>query len=85
MATRWRESRHPNDFFQTLTGVAYARNAVAGPGGGFAFLPPAVILYLVLFVTGVPPAEESSLRSRGDAYRAYQAKTSVFVPWIPKK
>ena len=44
-----------------------------------------LILYLVLFVTGVPPAEESSLRSRGDAYRAYQARTSVFVPWLPKR
>ena len=38
--------------------------------------------YLVLFVTGVPPAEESSLRSRGDAYRRYQRETSVFVPWF---
>ena len=36
--------------------------------------------YLVLFVNGVPPAEESSLRSRGDAYRDYQRRTSRFVP-----
>ena len=55
-----------------------------GLGVLLAFLAPALILYLVLFVTGVPPAEESSLRSRGDAYRAYQARTSVFVPWLPK-
>jgi steroid 5-alpha reductase family enzyme len=81
----WRYSRHPNYFFQTLTWVAYALIAVAAPYGWLAFIAPALILYLVLFVTGVPPAEESSLRSRGDAYRAYQAKTSVFVPWFPKK
>ena len=80
----WRYSRHPNYFFQTLTWVAYALIAVAAPWGWLAFLAPALILSLVLFVTGVPPAEESSLRSRGDAYRRYQARTSVFVPWPPK-
>jgi steroid 5-alpha reductase family enzyme len=81
----WRYSRHPNYFFQTLTWVAYALIAAAAPWGWLAFLAPALILYLVLFVTGVPPAEESSLRSRGDAYRRYQARTSVFVPWLPKR
>jgi steroid 5-alpha reductase family enzyme len=81
----WRYSRHPNYFFQTLTWVAYALIAVAAPWGWLAFLAPALILYLVLFVTGVPAAEESSLRSRGDAYRRYQERTSAFVPWLPKR
>lgn len=81
----WRYSRHPNYFFQTLTWVAYALIAVAAPWGWLAFLAPALILYLVLFVTGVPPAEESSLRSRGEAYRRYQQRTSVFVPWLPRR
>ena len=81
----WRYSRHPNYFFQTLTWVAYALIAVPAPWGWLAFLAPALILFLVLFVTGVPPSEESSLRSRGDAYRRYQATTSVFVPWPPKR
>jgi steroid 5-alpha reductase family enzyme len=81
----WRYSRHPNYFFQTLTWVAYALIACAAPWGWIAFFAPALILYLVLFVTGVPAAEESSLRSRGDAYRDYQRRTSVFVPWLPKR
>ena len=81
----WRYSRHPNYFFQTLTWVAYALIAVTAPWGWLAFAAPVLILYLVLFVTGVPSAEESSLRSRGDAYRRYQAQTSVFVPWPPKR
>jgi steroid 5-alpha reductase family enzyme len=81
----WRYSRHPNYFFQTLTWVAYALIAVPAPWGWLAFAAPALILYLVLFVTGVPSAEESSLRSRGDAFRRYQARTSVFVPWPPKR
>jgi steroid 5-alpha reductase family enzyme len=29
--------------------------------------------------------EEQSIRSRGDAYRAYQRRVSAFVPWFPKK
>ncbi len=80
----WRFSRHPNYFFQSLTWVAYALIATAAPWGWLAWLAPALILYLVLFVTGVPPAEEQSLRSRGDDYRRYQRETSVFVPWFPR-
>jgi steroid 5-alpha reductase family enzyme len=36
-------------------------------------------------VTGVPMAEAQSLKSRGDAYRAYQQRVSAFVPWFSKK
>ena len=45
---------------------------------------PALILYLVLFVTGIPPSEEQALRSRGDDYRRYQRETSAFVPLPPR-
>ena len=80
----WRYSRHPNYFFQWLTWVAYALVALEAPYGWIGLIAPALILYLVLFVTGVPPAEEGSLRSRGEEYRRYQRETSVFVPWFPK-
>jgi len=80
----WRYSRHPNYFFQWLTWIAYALVAVAAPWGWIAFGAPALLLYLVLYVTGVPPAEEQALKSRGDDYRRYQRETSVFVPWFPK-
>ena len=43
------------------------------------------ILYLLLRVTGIPMTEEQSIRSRGDAYRRYQATTSAFIPWFPKQ
>ena len=78
----WRYSRQPNYFFQTLTWLGYALIAVAAPWGWLAFLAPVFILYLVLFVTGIPAAEETSLRSRGDACRRYQQETSAFVPWF---
>ena len=80
----WRYSRHPNYFFQTLTWLAYGLVAVAAPYGWLGFLSYLLILSLVLFVTGIPPAEEQALRSRGDDFRRYQRETSVFVPWFPR-
>ena len=43
------------------------------------------MLYLILFVTGIPPLEERMLASRGDAYRRYQRRTSAFVPLPPRE
>ena len=81
----WRYSRHPNYFFQSLTWIAYALIASAAPWGWIGWIAPALILYLVLRVTGVPPAEEQALRSRGEDYRRYQHETSPFVPWFPRR
>ena len=80
----WRYSRHPNYFFQTLTWLAYGLIAVAAPWGWLGFLSYVLILVLVLFVTGVKPAEEQALRSRGDDFRRYQRETSAFIPWFPR-
>lgn len=80
----WRYSRHPNYFFEWLIWVAYFLFALGSPYGWIAILGPAGILYLLLRVTGIPMAEAQSLRSRGDAYRRYQATTSAFVP-LPRK
>jgi steroid 5-alpha reductase family enzyme len=80
----WRYSRHPNYFFQWLTWVAYALVALEAPYGWIGLVAPALMLLSILFVTGIPPAEERALRSRGDEYRRYQAETSAFVPWFPK-
>lgn len=80
----WRYSRHPNYFFEWLTWVAYFVFALPSPFGWLSILGPAVILYLLLRVTGIPLTEEHSLRSKGDAYRRYQAVTSAFVP-LPRR
>ena len=55
------------------------------PLGLIAIVPRALLLSSILFVTGIPPTEAQSLKSRGDAYRAYQARVSKFVPWPPKR
>ncbi|HEY9248994.1 MAG TPA: DUF1295 domain-containing protein [Rariglobus sp.] len=81
----WACSRHPNYFFEFCVWIAFFVFASASPWGWLSIICPAGILYLLLRVTGVPMAEEQSLRTRGDAYRAYQRRVPVFVPWFPGK
>lgn len=80
----WRYSRHPNYFFEWVVWIAYFLFAVGSPWGWVTFYCPLLMLHFLLNVTGVPPAEEQSLKSRGDAYRAYQQRTSKFIPLPPK-
>ena len=81
----WYYSRHPNYFFEWLIWVSYFIFALASPYGYLAILSPAIILYLLFNVTGIPATEEQSLRSKGALYAAYQQSTSVFFPWFKKK
>lgn len=81
----WRYSRHPNYFFEWLVWCAYALMASSSPWGWISWFCPALMLYFLLRVTGIPATEEQAVRSRGDAYRAYQATTSAFVPWPPRR
>lgn len=80
----WYYSRHPNYFFEWLMWTAYFIFALGSPYGWLGIISPAIILYLLLKVTGIPATEEQSLRSKGDKFRAYQKSTSVFVPWFKK-
>lgn len=80
----WRYSRHPNYFFEWLMWVGYAVVATSAPWGWLAWIAPALILLFVLKVTGIPPTERRSLKSRGEAYRQYQRETNAFFPWFPK-
>ncbi len=81
----WRYSRHPNYFFEWLIWVGIFIYALGSPMGWAAVVSPMVMLYLLLYVSGVPMAEEQSLLSRGDEYRKYQATTSVFFPMPVKR
>ncbi len=82
----WSWSRHPNYFFEWCVWLRYAVYGLAfGAWGLIALAPQALLLTSILFVTGIPPTEKQSLASRGDAYRAYQARVSKFIPWPPKR
>ncbi len=78
----WRYSRHPNYFFEWTHWLAYALMA---PGDWQVWLSPALMLYFLLRVTGIPATEEQALRSRGEDYRRYQRETSMFFPWFPRR
>ena len=77
-------SRHPNYFFEWLGWLAYPLFAIdlsgGYPAGWFALAAPAFMYWLLVHVSGIPPLEQQMLRTRGDAYRAYQQRTRAFVP-----
>ena len=81
----WHYSRHPNYFFEWLVWVAYFVMALASPWGWLTLYCPALMLYFLLRVTGIPLTEQLSLQDKGSAYADYQRRTSAFVPWWPKR
>jgi steroid 5-alpha reductase family enzyme len=80
----WRYSRHPNYFFEMLVWIGLALAALRLPFGWTALACPALIVYFLLRVTGIPLTEKHSIETHGDAYRDYQRRTSAFVPWARK-
>jgi steroid 5-alpha reductase family enzyme len=78
----WRWSRHPNYFFEWLCWLAYPVIAISAfyPWGLCALLAPILMYWILVHVTGIPPLEAQMLHSRGERYRAYQARTSKFFP-----
>lgn len=81
----WRYSRHPNYFFEWLHWFAYVAFALGGPLGSLSLVGPVMMYLFLRFITGIPFAERSSLRSRGEAYRNYQKTTNAFFPWRPQQ
>ncbi len=85
----WGVTRHPNYFFEWMGWVAYPLFAI-DPGGdylwGYAALAgPALMYWLLVHASGIPPTEAHMLRSRGNAFRAYMARVNSFWPGPNKK
>ncbi len=81
----WRYSRHPNYFFEWVFWMGIFCLALPAPFGWITIISPLGLLGTLLFVTGIPPAEAQSLRSKPDAYKQYQRQTSPFIPWFYKR
>jgi steroid 5-alpha reductase family enzyme len=84
----WRFSRHPNYFFEWLGWLAYPLLAIDFSHLDLAWLAlsgPSFMYWLLVHVSGIPLLEQHMLRTRGDTYRAYQARVSAFVPWFQKR
>lgn len=80
----WKYSRHPNYFCEWLIWIAYFLFATGSPWGWLSVSCPLLMYHFLTKVTGVPPAEEQSLQSRGEAYRRYQETTNAFFPGKPR-
>lgn len=82
----WAYSRHPNYFFEWLFWCAWPVMAIGGGWGLWALslIAPALMYWLLVYASGIPPLEKHMLKSRGDAYRRYQAEVSPFFP-LPRR
>lgn len=84
----WGWSRHPNYFFEWLGWLAYPLIAIELSGywlGWASLVGPLLIYWLLVHASGIPPLEAHMLRSRGQAFRAYQRRTNAFFPWPPRR
>ena len=80
----WKYSRHPNYFFESVIWTGFFVFALSSPWGWTTAYAPAIITFLLLKVTGIPPTEASAVNRKGDAFREYQPTTSPFIPLPPK-
>lgn len=84
----WQRSRHPNYFFEWVGWWAWPVMAIDFSGSHLAGLAalgaPAMIYWLLVHASGIPPLEAHMLRSRGAAYQDYQQRVPAFFPrWRP--
>ena len=82
----WRWTRHPNYFFECLLWCVWPLMACAPTAASWStltLLAPLLMYGLLVYVSGIPPLEAHMARSRGEAWRAYAARTSAFWPRPP--
>jgi steroid 5-alpha reductase family enzyme len=80
----WRYSRHPNYFFECVHWLAYTVLSIGLPYFWLTLLPPVMMAWLLLKVSGIPLLEARMADTR-DGYRDYMRTTSALVPWPPKR
>jgi steroid 5-alpha reductase family enzyme len=79
----WRYSRHPNYFFECAHWLAYIALSIGTPWAWFTVLPPVLMAFLLLKLSGIPLLEESMAKRRA-GYAEYMRTTSALIPWPPR-
>jgi steroid 5-alpha reductase family enzyme len=79
----WKYTRHPNYFGEVLQWWGIFVIALSVPHGIWGIIGPLTITFLILKVSGVPLLEKS-FAGRPE-FEEYKRKTSVFIPWFPKR
>jgi steroid 5-alpha reductase family enzyme len=80
----WRYTRHPNYFGDFLVWWGLYAIAAAGNAPWWVVISPLLMSLLLLRVSGVTLLEKS-FSERNRDYGDYIARTSVFVPWPPRR
>lgn len=79
----WKYSRHPNYFGELVQWWGIGVIALGVPYGWIGLVGPAMISYLIVFVSGVPPVERAFEGRPG--WAEYKARTSVLIPLPVRK
>ncbi|MEP6710716.1 MAG: DUF1295 domain-containing protein [Candidatus Saccharibacteria bacterium] len=79
----WKYTRHPNYFGEATQWWGIFIIALATPFGWIAIITPAMITYLLLFVSGVPLTEQRFEGRTG--WTNYKKRTSMFIPMPTRK
>ena len=79
----WKYTRHPNYFGEATMWWGIYVIALSTPYGWVTIITPALITFLLLFVSGVPMTEKSFEGKKG--WKAYKEKTSMFFPLPPQE
>jgi len=79
----WRYSRHPNYFGEITMWWGIFIIALSVPLGWIGFVGPTTITLMIIFVSGIPMTER--LMEKTPGFEEYKRRTSVLIPWFPKK
>ena len=79
----WRYTRHPNYFGECCTWWGLYLIAFAAGGAWWSIVSPLLMTFLLLKVSGVSLLE-ADITERRPAYRDYIARTSAFIPAMPR-
>ena len=79
----WRYSRHPNYFGESMMWWGIYLITLSVPGGYLGLLSPLSMTFLLVYVSGIPILEKKYTSNQ--AYQEYAKRTSIFIPWFPRK
>lgn len=79
----YRYSRHPNYFGELVQWWAIAIMAFSVEGGWVGIVGPLLLTFVILYVSGIPPAEKRLSRKEG--WAQYKYRTSAIVPLMVLK
>ncbi|MBN2558437.1 MAG: DUF1295 domain-containing protein [Clostridia bacterium] len=79
----WKYSRHPNYFGEAVMWWGIFVMSISTGYFYLTFISPALITFLLVFVSGVPLLEKKY--KDNPEFIEYSRRTSKFIPWFPKK